>query len=470
MLILPNKYYFLIVITAVTIPLFFVSQVYLLLPLPIILFFLFINPKPAIIILTFVALIALSSGLGETLRFIIQILTFFALIFLFFKNYGTEFRNYPKVPIQVVMLLSFLLFTMFFSLLFTKYLMLGLTQIFRSILFFLIIYLYYSILKVYGDIKYFLYALYIGAVVYFLLLMYEIVKVNFDFINLNQGIFWEEGYSFVHRNVIGSFFSICISIITAYLLVLKSNKQYKKYLILSLIFLAGGLVLTNSRGAILSLILSTGYILFLENRKVLRKILVALLFLIPLIFINEISETINLYFRLERLSTGRDYILDTVYNILANNPIIGAGPAATKFEMYNYLPYMFGTPQEFYLTKHINQIEFGHAHNFYLFLYTDLGILGLIVSCLIPYIFMSMGNRLIKEMKSRKNEMYALILGIQAAGITMFLRGFFEWAGIFSYGTITYDLPFWWVFSIMIFIYQKYFIEKQYTLVPNTNF
>lgn len=470
MLILPNKYYFLIVITAVTIPLFFVSQVYLLLPLPIILFFLFINPKPAIIILTFVALIALSSGLGETLRFIIQILTFFALIFLFFKNYGTEFRNYPKVPIQVVMLLSFLLFTMFFSLLFTKYLMLGLTQIFRSILFFLIIYLYYSILKVYGDIKYFLYALYIGAVVYFLLLMYEIVKVNFDFINLNQSIFWEEGYSFVHRNVIGSFFSICISIITAYLLVLKSNKQYKKYLILSLIFLAGGLVLTNSRGAILSLILSTGYILFLENRKVLRKLLVALLFLIPLIFINEISETINLYFRLERLSTGRDYILDTVYNILANNPIIGAGPAATKFEMYNYLPYMFGTPQEFYLTKHINQIEFGHAHNFYLFLYTDLGILGLIVSCLIPYIFMSMGNRLIKEMKNRNNGMYALILGIQAAGITMFLRGFFEWAGIFSYGTITYDLPFWWVFSIMIFIYQKYFIEKQYTLVPNTNF
>lgn len=461
MLTLSNKYYYLIIILAAAIPILFKEQILWLIPVPIILYLMLTNSKRAVIIISFVAFIALNSGLGETLRLVIQLLTITALSFLFFKNYGTQFDKYPKLPSQIIFLVIFVLITMLFSLLFTKYIILGVEQVIRSIIFFIIVYLYYSLISNSTDIKYFLYALYAGAFVYFSLLLYEIVKVNFDFINLNQNIFWEEGFSFVHRNVIGSFFSICISIITAFVVVSNSTNKYRRYFFISIIFLLLGLILTNSRGAIISLTISTGYIFYLANRKALKKFVLSILILLPLLFISEISDLISIYFRLERISTGRDYILETVYNILSNNPIIGAGPAAAKFEMYNYMPYMLGTPQEFYLTKHIKQIDFGHAHNFYLFLYTDLGILGLIVSLLFPITFIMMGNKLIQEMKTHTNSYYALVLGIQAAGIAIFVRGIFEWAGIFSYGTITYDLPFWWIFLIMIFIYQKYIVEKK---------
>jgi len=461
LLTLSNKNYYLLIIFSVLIPLLFLDQIYLLLPISIILFFVIADFKPTMIIILFVALIALSSGLGQKLRLLVQVFTTVTLILIFLKQHGIQFFKYPKLPAQVVNVILFILFSMIFSLFFTKYFALGLEQLIRSILFFLIVYLFYSFLIEFKDVKYFLFALYTGAIIYFIMLFYVIIKADFDFINLNQNLLSEEGISFVHRNVIGGFFSICIAITTAFLSSPNSNQKYKKYLFIFIFFLTLSLLLTNSRGAIISLILSASYIFYIQNRKVLRYLIIIILFIIPFLFLDVVSDTINLYFRLEQISTGRDYILETVFNIISNNPIIGAGPAATKFEMYNNIPYLFGTPQEFFLSKHINQIEFGHAHNFYLFLYTDLGILGLISSLLIPFTFLKLGNRLMKEVKKNNDVLYPLVLGIQASGIALFIRGLFEWAGIFSYGTITYDLPFWWIFSLLIFLYQKIIIEKK---------
>ena len=163
---------------------------------------------------------------------------------------------------------------------------------------------------------------------------------------------------------------------------------------------------------------------------------------------------------MEQISTGRDYIFQTVVNIISDNPIIGAGPAATKLEIYNYLPYMLGSPEEYFLSRHINSIGFGQAHNFYLFLYTDLGILGLLVSLLIPFTFLNLSHQLIKEVKEKNITLFSLLVGIQASGIALFIRGVFEWAGIFSYGTLTLDLPFWWLFIIVGFLYLKIIINK----------
>ena len=461
LLTLNNKYSFLLVLISVLIPLLFINNIYLLIPISIIIFFVIFDFKPTIITVLFVALIALSSGLGDNLRLFIQVITVTTLTFIFFKQYGIQFERYPKLPAQMIKLILLILFAMVFSLPFTKYFMVGIEQLVRSVLFFFIIYLFYSFLSDFNDVKYFLYALFGGAVIYFILLLYEIVKVDFDFINLNQSIFLNEGISFVHRNVIGGFFSICIAITIAFLTSEGLKQKYRKYFATFITFLTLGLVLTNSRGAIISLIIAAVYIFYIQNKKALKYLVAIILLIIPFLFLNIVSDTINLYFRLERISTGRDYILETVYNMISNNPIIGAGPAATKFEMYNYLPYLFGTPQEFYLSKHINQIEFGHAHNFYLFLYTDLGIIGLITSLLIPFTFVRMGNTLMKSVNKNETILYPLILGIQAAGISLFIRGLFEWAGIFSYGTITYDLPFWWIFSILVFLYQKIIIDKQ---------
>lgn len=458
---LSNKNYFLLISLSVLITLVLLEQLILLIPILFLIFFAYKQPKSFLIVLSFVALITLTSGMGEGQRLIVQVLAITSLFLFFIYNYSLDFTKYPKVPIQILYLVSFIIFTIVFSLLFTDYLDIGIAQLIRSLIFFLILYLYYSMISDYSDIKYFLYALFFGALFYFIIISYEVVKADFDIIYLNQSLILEEGSSFIHRNAIGGFFSIAISIGIAFLVSPNFNRVPKKYISLFVFFLMSGLILTNSRAAILSILFSVLFILFNANKKVLKYLILSILFLLPLLWINPFAETIDLYFRLDRVATGRDFILETVFNILSKNPLIGIGPAATKFEFYNNLPYLIGSPQELFLRKVVNQIEFGQSHNFYFFLYTDLGILGFVTSILIPYTFLKTGNRLLKETRQNNNVYYPLILGIQGAGISLFVRGLFEWAGIFSYGTITYDLPFWWIFSILIFLYQKIIIEKQ---------
>lgn len=429
------------------------DKILFLIPLIIFLFLLYTDYKKAVIISSFVALISFTSGFGETERLFVQVFSIGSLLFIFFREFGFDWKNYPKLPFQIIVLVSVLIFTMIFSLLFTDYFALGFQQLIRSIIFLIVIYLYYSLLTDYKSIRVFISALFWGALIYFAIILYEVIKADFDIIYLNQKLLIDEGVKFIHRNAIGGFFSICISISIGFLF-FKLRKEHKYLLYALIIVFVSGLILTNSRAAILSLIFSTGYIFYRENKRVLKKFILSLLSLLLILFISPLWEYINLYFRLERISTGRDFILETVYNIITTNPIIGFGPAATKPEMYNYIPYLFGTPEEFFLSRLINQIEFGHAHNFYLFLYTDLGILGLIAAFIIPVVFLSISNRLLKNIKQNNDHNYYLVLGLQASGIALFIRGLFEWAGIFSYGTLTYDLPFWWVFIILIYLYQ----------------
>ena len=60
-----------------------------------------------------------------------------------------------------------------------------------------------------------------------------------------------------------------------------------------------------------------------------------------------------------------------------------------------------------------------------------------------------------KKFKGLSNEYYWLTVGITAAGIGLFIRGFFEWGNLISYGTLGTDLPFWLIFIILIYLYQK---------------
>ena len=215
-----------------------------------------------------------------------------------------------------------------------------------------------------------------------------------------------------------------------------------------------GLIITNSRAAILSTAISSLVLIYFYNRKIFFSIIVTFIVLIPLLFVNPINKYIDIYFRVDRLTTGRNLIWEIVSNIVKDNSVFGAGPAATKFEMYRYMPFMLGSAAEKYISLHIDQIEFGHAHNFYLFFLTDLGIPGFITSLFLPYAFISLGLKTIKKFKNIHIEYYWLSMGITAAGIGLFIRGFFEWGNLISYGTLESDLPFWLIFIILIYLYQ----------------
>lgn len=470
MLTIDRKIFFTLVLIAATVSVVLVDKLILLIPVIAFIFLLYLDYKPVIIITTFVGLISFTSGFGETERLLVQISSVGLLLFAFVKQYGTDWKTYPKLPLKIIYLVSAIILTIIISLFFTDYFSLGLQQLIRTLIFFLIIYFYYTLLTDRDSIKYFLSALFAGALIYFVIISYEIVNADFDIIYLNQNLLLEDGIKFIHRNAIGGFFSICISIAIAFLFNQNFKKERRFILYTLVIIFSLGLILTNSRAAIFSLLFGVGFILFNENKKLFKKFILGLAVIAIVVFVSPLWDLANLYFRLERISTGRDYILETVYNILSSNPIIGFGPAATKLEMYNYLPYMFGTPQEYFLTRLINQIEFGHAHNFYLFLYTDLGLLGLIVSLLIPFTFIKMSNSIIKNLNREKDYNYYLVVGLKASGISLFIRGLFEWAGIFSYGTISYDLPFWWVFILLVYLYQTSFSKDKIEPKPLHNF
>ena len=101
---------------------------------------------------------------------------------------------------------------------------------------------------------------------------------------------------------------------------------------------------------------------------------------------------------------------------------------------------MLGSYAEKFIYFHFNEIEFGHAHNFYLFFWSDLGILGLFTSILLPILFFKLGKKAVKKTKEINNNYYLLSLGIIAAGIGLFIRALFEWGNLISYGSIKIDL------------------------------
>ena len=85
---LSNKNYFLLISLSVLITILLLEQLVLLIPILIVIFFAYNQPKSFLIILSFVALITLTSGLGEGQRLIVQVVAITSLFLFFIYNYG----------------------------------------------------------------------------------------------------------------------------------------------------------------------------------------------------------------------------------------------------------------------------------------------------------------------------------------------------------------------------------------------
>ena len=380
---------------------------YLWLPALSILMFLALRifNKNIFIFLIIVSLLTLTSTLSVSIRTAIQVVSIITLFYFFFRYYGLDFPNYPKIPRELIILLFFIFISMIISTIFSDYVLLGIQQIIRLAVFLAIIYFIFSLTQDNSDVKFLLFALIAVGLIYSIIIFLELAKNNF---NLSLSFF------------------LCI--------------------------LFAGLFITNSRAAILAIFLSSIFVLYCLNKKLLKRILLLTLLILPILFIQSISNFIDVYFRLERLSTGRDVIFDVIYNVIMNNPILGVGPAATKYALYPNLDFMLGSPAEKFLAFHYDEIAFGHAHNFYLFFWSDLGVLGLFTSILLPIVFFKMCYKAIKKTKNINLDFYLLSIGITAAGLGLFIRGFFEWGNLISYGTIGIDLPFWILLVILSYI------------------
>jgi O-antigen ligase len=212
-----------------------------------------------------------------------------------------------------------------------------------------------------------------------------------------------------------------------------------------------------SRSAIISTAISVGIILFFLQKKLFSKIAIFLFLAISVSFlILPISEDLILIFRISEGLSQRDYLWQLAFNIISTNPLVGIGPGAYSYEMFNYFPILLNSYEgQLFIELQKNSLGFNGSHNFYLALFSDLGILGLLVSFLLPYIFIKIAKKTLEFSKILKSEEYKIILGLTSIGIGMFVRGLFEGISLITYGWITVDMPFWIIFLLLILYYEK---------------
>jgi O-antigen ligase len=399
--------------------------------------------------------LTLTNTINSGLRLSLQIVGFLILSYFFIRQNGFYFDNYPRIPKSVLLFFVLLYCSFALSIIFSNYKTAGYENIIRTTIFFLLMYFIYSAL--YNGIKIELYLniILIAAVIYFLYIIYNFGESGFSLIRVQLNQVNRTSQDYIHPNSLTILIVMSSLLIIPFLFDVNKNRMIIFYLILFFI----ALIIANSREAFVCYFGGILFILYKQNKKILNWVIAGLVLLLSMVFIEPFASYIQIYFRFEAVLSGREEIVSTVMEVIKNHFLVGVGPGGTKYELYKNLPYMLGSSQEWLINLHKNQLEFGHAHNFYLFFFSDMGLLGLFTSILLPAIFFQNCVRAINIYKNKNSRVYLLVIGITASGIALFIRGIFEWSNILSYGTITADLPFWLLFIIIIYLNKMEDIE-----------
>lgn len=406
-----------------------------------------------LLLIVLTALLSVTSAYSPQIRLFIQLSSFCIVIILYTIDYFSEDLTKFRVPKDILTFIIIFLVVMVLTAILSKYPAVGFNQLLRQSAFFMLIYFIFKLVNSFEAIRIVTSSFYLIAILYLLFLLNLFINAGFDLFQINLE-FVHGGENYINKNQYGGFFIIIISLVISFALKTEIKLNRVGLFFISLIFLTA-LFITNSRGAIISALASLLFILFQLNKRWFVILISSVTLVFLLIIFAPSDSFIAHYLRLEKVFSGRDYILQTTFNIIQNHYLFGTGPGGTKYEIYNNLPFMLGSLEELWMRKHYEMIELGHAHNFYLFFFSDMGILGFSLSIVLPFIFFRRSLRLIKMLKLNKGEFYYLTIGLTATGLGFFVRGIFEWGGILSYGTIFLDLPFWLIYILIVFISEN---------------
>lgn len=406
-------------------------------------------------------LLIVTSDINENLRLIVNFSGILFLMFIFFKQYGFEFKLYPVLPASVLLFIFLVLFSMSVSTLNSGYFKIGMIETLRQAVFFMFIYLFYTFIKNNEDASRYMKYLIAAGVFISVTIIYVFITSDVSLVLLQtQGILHEGGY-FKNVAAAGGIFAVTIPLTIVY--AFNSTSKEKKFILWLLFTLQlSGLILTNSRAAVLSVMVSFLYILFKLKKIKLKAVITSVVIMsIPfIIYYGEVTKWIGTYFRVSRIfENTRFYLWDISFSAIGENPIFGIGPGTFKYYMYKYLPVKLGGWDEAQLAFIYDYSGLGHQHNFLLFRASELGILGIVSAFLIAFLFFKYSYRVYYSFKDN-TKVKNLIIAILGIGYGLFVRSFFEATGILSHGWITRDLPFWILFAIVIFMYQQIQLEK----------
>jgi hypothetical protein len=331
----------------------------------------------------------------------------------------------------------------------------GFNETLRQLLFFILWYILFSFISEDKDLFKYAGALILSGVIVALAIIFSFFTSDLSlFLMQSKGII-HEGGEFKNVAAAGGIFSVSIPITLSLILFWQSTNNRLKLFSYSIIFIQlVGLILTNSRSALLAVIASSTIIFFILKKNFFKKFLFITIFslIVTCVIIPLSSQIFELYFRANRIFENTRYILwDMSIKIIFDQLLFGTGPGQFKNYMYNYLPVMLGSWEETQIAWIYKDAGLGESHNFFLFRFAELGIFGFLSALFLPFIFISLSIRALKENKENFR-IYYLIVGIYAMGLSMFIRSLLESTGLVSHGWITRDLPFWICFAIIIYL------------------
>lgn len=431
------------------------ENILLALPVVIVIMLSFIFGERFIFAFVIISLFTLVGDLSRPLRSVVQLVDFTMLGVLFLKRFSLNFYSYPQIPKSVVYFLILYFSAMIISAVMSKYPFAGIGLIARQIVFFIIAYVFYSLIDSVRDIKLYFTSIFIVAcilVTFSLLAFFQGGVSLLDVLSPNR-----PRVAAIIENIEAAtnFYVVSIPIVISFVL-LKKDKHNNIINWFLLYYFGLGLILAMSRSAIMGIIVSTAIIFYLLRRKKFYQLLFTITFIVLIfLFYPPLNEFLTTFLRIESGMSARDYVWKMSMDMIKDHTVFGIGPGAYQYEMINYFPYML---DDWWgkLFIYYNEVTGGAnlSHNVFLTFFTDMGILGITTAIALPVIYFRIGIRTIKKYKNETPGNYYLIIALFAAGCSIIFRNIFNSIGLLYVGGIHTDLPFWLIFGSLIYFYN----------------
>ena len=409
-----------------------------------------------LIAIILISLFTLVGEFNRSLRVVVRLVDFALLGIMFLKRFGLDFKDYVRIPKSVAYFLLLYFSAMIISSGMSSYPSAGIPILLQQAAFFIIAYVFYSLIKDEKDIHNYLHAIMVVAFILVTVSLILLISSGFSFLDTLTKDRIRISALITNAETSTNFYLICFPFLIV-LFLLKKQIVFRILILLFAFYMTFGLSLAMSRSAILGIALSIAILFFVLKRKRFYQFISAL-FIVSLlfVFIDPLNAIISLFLRIDAGLSSRDLLWDMSLNIIRDYTLFGLGPGAYKYEFFNYFPYMlddwWGKLLIYY--HHLSEGD-NFSHNYFLVLFTEMGILGFTAAVLLPIVYLRIGIKTINKYRNSSVENYYLIVSLFATGTAMIFRNFFNSIGIIYLGGLTGDLPFWLLFGSLLYFYKK---------------
>ncbi|MBF0385192.1 MAG: O-antigen ligase family protein [Candidatus Omnitrophica bacterium] len=225
--------------------------------------------------------------------------------------------------------------------------------------------------------------------------------------------------SFNHANGLAGYLTICFFAGLSWLRISKRNLWNKILPVTFMFFLLWAMIMTGSRAGWLALFAGIFYLLFTLGKKRLGLILLGLVVLGVLFMGKDKVFKEGTRMSLSNLSSAASWRLglwEDSLKMIKEKPILGHG--------INTFMRLF----QDYRRKYIGAADYSpsYAHNCYIQIAVETGILGLLSFMWIIFKFFFKLNRKIKEFPERSNSCFVILTGISCGIFAFLAHSFFD--------------------------------------------